>query len=465
MSVLWSVLGFIVVIALLVGIHEWGHYQVARWFNIKVLEFSIGFGKPLYQRQGKETRFSIAMIPLGGFVKFVDEREGNVAPEDLARAFNRQSVYKRFAVVAAGPIINLVFAWLVLSAMFMIGVSGVKPIINQTHENSPLAISAKASQITLFENDQAWSITRINNESVASWQMVHQAVLHALIEKQSSVDITLQNALTQRELTLFSVGLDGLDINQTKQNWLKELGLSAAKISVPPVVGQVLPNSAGQLAGLQTDDLIVSIDGQQVAYWHELVERIQANPNQLVDLTFMRNANVVTTQVRLESNTLADGQVVGKLGVGVKITEADMAPYTSVVRYGYIESLGQGFDRSVDLLQMSWTMLKRMLLGEVSVQNLSGPLSIAEFSGQAMQTGFISFLGLLALLSLSLGFLNLLPIPVLDGGHLMFYLVEMLKGSPVNEKIMMVGQQIGLVLILGLTFVALFNDVVRIANG
>jgi regulator of sigma E protease len=464
-SVLWSVLGFIVVIALLVGIHEWGHYQVARWFNIKVLEFSIGFGKPIYQRQGKETRFSIAMIPLGGFVKFVDEREGDVAAEDLPRAFNRQSVYKRFAVVAAGPLINLLFAWLVLSAMFMIGISGVKPIINQAPENSPLMVALNKSDANLFKHDQAWSITQINQASVANWQMVHQAVLTALVEKQDNIDITVQNTLSSREVVIEKVSLAGLDINQSKQNWLAVLGLNAANIAIAPVVGQVLADSPGERAGLQTGDQILSVNGQAIAHWHQLVEMVQALPNQDVELSIKRQAATFNTTAHLDSVVLADGKQVGKLGAGVKVSEEDMAPYTSLVRYGVFESLQQGYQRSLALLDMSWRMLKRMILGEVSMQNLSGPLSIAEFSGQAMQTGLISFLGLLGLLSLSLGFLNLLPIPVLDGGHLMFYLVEMLKGSPVSEKIMMVGQQIGLVLILGLTFVALFNDVVRISNG
>lgn len=465
MSVIWSLLGFVVVIALLVGIHEWGHYQVARWFNIKVLEFSIGFGKPLYQRQGEETRFSIAMIPLGGFVKFVDEREGSVAPEDLHRAFNRQSVYKRFAVVAAGPLINLLFAWLVLSAMFMIGITGVKPIVNQSPKDSPLSLAVNASQMTLFADDQAWSVVQIEQTPIASWQMVHQAVLTALVEKKTHINITLQNALTERVVEVENVLLTNLDINNTKQNWLAELGLHPAKMTLAPIVGQVLVDSPGGRAGLQTGDKILSVNGQKVTHWHQVVELIQAMPEREVEFGVKRQAMTFLTTARLDSVILDDGKVVGKLGVGVTVSEEDMAPYTSLVRYGVLESLNQGYQRSMVLLDMSWQMLKRMLLGEVSVQNLSGPLSIAEFSGQAMQSGLISFLGLLGLLSLSLGFLNLLPIPVLDGGHLMFYLVEMVKGSPVSEKILMVGQQIGLILILGLTFVALFNDVVRISNG
>ncbi len=462
MSVLWSVLGFIVVMGLVVTIHEWGHYQVARWFNVKVKTFSIGFGKSIYERQGKETTFKVGMIPLGGYVRFLDEAEGPVAEEELDRAFNRQSVYKRFAVVAAGPLINLIFAWLVFSAMYMVGVSGFKPVFNEVTPASPIERSLSDS---FFRDKAEWVVTQVDGEGTTSWRTVHQALLKARVHHQSHVDFVVEKMDSSEQLILESVPIGELDLNQPEQNWLQLLGFKPFNFALPPVLGTVLADGPAQKSGLMVQDEIIAINGVVTQHWRDLVEKIQAAPNQTVEVSYLREGVLYTTMVSLGQKKLDSDQVVGQMGIGVYVSPERLAPYTVVNQYGVMGAIEQGYQRSIDLFQMSLVMLQRMFFGDVSLQHLSGPISIAQFSGQAMQSGWVTFLGLLGLISLSIGLLNLLPIPILDGGHLVYYLVEMVKGSPVSTQVMEVGQRIGIVLIIGLTFIALFNDVLRISNG
>ena len=462
MSILWSILGFILVMGIVVSLHEWGHYQVARWFNIKVLTFSIGFGKTLYEKQGKETCFKIGAFPLGGFVKFVDEREGPVSEEDLSRAFNRQNVYKRFAVVAAGPIVNLLLAWFVFALMYMVGVNGSKPIFNKVTEQSPLAVSI--SEVTSLD-DQAWSVLAVENQPVSSWQMVHENLLSALVMEKEVVDLTIENITSQQYFQLKDISLSDLNLNTPKQDWLRTLGFEPFQPSLPVVLGEIVTGGPADKARLRNKDFVLDVADQPVSDWFTFVNVVQSHPGELVKVTYQREGVISTVDVLLEQSSLQDGRLIGRMGVGVDVPKELIAKYTSTIQYGPIDALKHGYQRSVDLFGMSLVMMKRMFFGDVSLDNLSGPLSIAQFSGKALQTGLISFLSLLGLISLSIGLLNLLPIPVLDGGHLLYYLVEMVKGSPVSEKIMAVGQTIGLVLIVGLMFVALFNDVVRISHG
>ena len=462
MTLVWSIIGFVIVMGLIVTIHEWGHYQVAKWFNIKVTDFSIGFGKSLYEKQGRETCFKICLIPLGGYVKFADEREGPVAASDLSRAFNRQSVYKRFAVVAAGPIINLIFAWFAFVLMYMVGISGFKPVFNEAIHSTPLASALPQS---FAQNEQAWSVTKVDGEDVYNWQSVHQSLLKSLVDQQPTVDITIESVLGSEELFLSGVSITALDLNQPDQNWLTQLGFKPFQPLLQPVLGEIVKDASADRAGLRPEDVILSIDSVRIEYWQDLVKVVQANPNQTLPVVYQREGVSYTVPVTLESVELADQKVAGRMGVGVKQTPELMAPYITTYQLSFFEAVSQSYYRSVDLVQMSLSMLKSMLFGEVGLHNLSGPLSIAQFSGQAVQSGLVTFLSLLGLLSLSIGILNLLPIPVLDGGHLVYYLIEMVKGSPVSEQIIEVGQRIGIVLILGLTFVALFNDVLRISNG
>ena len=464
MSIIWSLIGFVLVMGLIVTIHEWGHYQVARLFDIKVIKFSIGFGKPIYSKQGKETEFVIAQIPLGGYVKFADERDAEVPAEDVERAFNRQSVYKRFAVVAAGPLINLLFAWIVFAFMYMAGTSGMKPIISGFSDHSPLQKSAQSAGVNI-SNNQAWSVEEVNGQPVYSWQMVNQQILQSLAKGDSNFSLRLDYVDGNNSIQLSNVSLNAIDINQPKQDWLTLLGFNLTRPNFPAVIGQVLENGPADKSGLLSGDKIVSIDQMPIQGWQDFVKVVQSKPNQSVSVAFERNGALFNEPVFLSSSEDEKGHLRGKMGVGVHVDDEVLATYTVKVQYGFIEAFEQGYQRSVDLVVMSLVMLKRMVIGEVSTSNLSGPISIAQFSGQAVQSGLIAFLSLLGLLSLSIGILNLLPIPVLDGGHLVYYLIEMIKGSPVSEQIMAVGQTVGLALLIGLTFLALFNDVIRISHG
>jgi regulator of sigma E protease len=463
MSFIWSILGFIVVMGIIVTVHEWGHYQVARWFNIKVKTFSIGFGKPIYRKQGKETEFLISQIPLGGYVKFADEREGPVATEDLKRAFNRQSVYKRIAVVAAGPIINLILAWLAFTWMYMIGVGGFKPIIDSIQPKTPIATALQPNQ-ELSLASEVLVVSSVNNVKVQSWQMVNQQILQALAKNDQELNLSFQT-LSGQTLHLEKISLADIDINNRNQNWLKTIGLEPSKPKIPAVIGELVASGPAELAGLKSGDRILQIEKNYINNWQDFVKVVQSNPGETLKVLYERNGAEYMSLVKLDAVEDSQSRKIGKMGVGVQIDPNDLKDYQTVVQYGFWEASGMAYQRSLDLIEMSLVMLKRMLIGEVSTDNLSGPISIAQFSGQALQNGFVSFLSLLGLLSLSIGILNLLPIPVLDGGHLVFYFIEVIKGTPVSEQTMVIGQFLGLMVILGLTFLAVFNDVLRIFHS
>lgn len=463
MTVLWSVLGFIVVMGIVIAIHEWGHYQVARWFHIRVNVFSIGFGKSLYEKQGKETCFKIGVIPFGGYVRFIDESEGPVPKALLPYAFNHQSVYKRFAVVAAGPLINLVFAWLVFSVMYLIGVSGFKPVFNEVTQGSPVEQALPEGFFQPLSG--VWSVVQVGDDSVSTWRSVHQAILKAKVHHEESLYIEIEHLDSGERIPLRSIALEELDLNQPEQNWLTLLGFKPFQMPLPSILGTVVPGGAAEKAGLLSGDKIVFFDDTPIAQWQDLVREIQSRPNELVSIVYVREGARYTTMVSLSESKKPSGEVVGKMGIGAFIPPETRSFYSSVTRYGLLGALEKGGIHTIELLQMSLIMMQRMFFGDVSLQHLSGPISIAQFSGQAMQSGFITFLSLLGLISLSIGILNLLPIPVLDGGHLVYYLIEIIKGSPVSPQVMDVGQRIGVVLIIGLTLVALFNDVLRISNG
>ncbi|WP_319557596.1 RIP metalloprotease RseP [Thiomicrorhabdus sp.] len=467
-SVLWSLIGFVLMMGVIVTVHEWGHFQVARWFNIKVTRFSVGFGKAIFQRRIGETDYQIGAIPLGGYVKFADEREGDVAAEDLPRAFNRQSVYKRIAVVSAGPLINLILALGVFWLMFLSGPVEVRALINSVPPSSPLAAELEAQNQNL-DSSPLWQITEADGESIQGWKSLHQALLKALIAQETALQITIQpydpvTGLQAKSLFL-NLPLASLSLDEEKQPWFGMLGLKPAAIAMPAVVGRVLADSPAGLAGLREGDRILAFNGTTVQHWQDFVAMVQAHPAEQVTLKIERAGVEQRYELMLNSVRGADGKAIGQAGVGVLVTEEAMQPYVQNLDYGVWGSLNEAWNYSRSMFEMSLKMLQRVIFGDISLSHLSGPLSIAQYSGEAIQSGWISFLSLLGLLSLSVGILNLLPIPVLDGGHLLYYLIEIVKGSPVSENAMQIGQMIGLFVIMSLTFVALFNDLIRISHG
>jgi regulator of sigma E protease len=459
MSVIWAVAGFVLAMGILVTIHEMGHYLVARFFNIKVTDFSIGFGKTLFSKQGKETKFQIAMIPLGGYVKFLDEREGSHQPisgEDYTRAYNRQNVFVRFAVVLAGPLVNLVFAWILFSFIYFAGVTGFKPVFEQTVEASPVS--------TMLQGlNKSVQIMSIDGRELNTWRETDQRILLALVSKQEHITLTLASFQLPQEIFQIKLPLSNLDINNPKQSRLNQLGFIPKIPPMPPLLGEIKLNTPAEIAGFKHGDEILSINGTPIESWKGFVNKIEKSANQEVEIVFSRQGVVFLKKVEIASRERGDKQI-GFFGSTVLFDEQIYAPYQSQTNYSFSHAMSLGYEHSIDLVNMTLSMIKRMLFGEVDVANLSGPISIADYSGQALQLGIGSFFNLLALLSLSLGILNLLPIPVLDGGNLVLYIAEMIKGVPLNTRFELLLQQFGIFLILSLTLFAIINDVVRISN-
>ncbi len=461
-----TLLAFIVTIGILVTIHEFGHFQVARWCNVKVLKFSIGFGKPLWQKTaGKDkTEFVLAAIPLGGFVKMLDENELKSEAElnpntnlvqyseaDLKRAFNRQSVWERIAIVLAGPAANLLLAIVLYWGLFMLGITGVKPMIGAVAEGGLAAqASLKSGEV----------IQKIDGVAVKSWQEARWQLLKQSLEKQS-VEIEATNS--SKELIQHSLSFEGLD-KDAEIDVLKKIGLEEFKPNIPAVIGEILPDSAAQKAGLMPDDKILRIDGVEINDWEQVVNTIQNSPNKSLQFDLQRAQKAMHLTATPEA-VKAGKQTIGRMGAAVKIDEKEFSKFLIKLNYSPLESLQQAIAKTWDSATFTLKMLGKMLLGKVSLSGISGPVTIATYAGESASLGLKTFLGFLALVSISIGVLNLLPIPVLDGGHLMYYIVEIFKGSPVSEKIMLTGQKIGFGLLGLLMTIAIFNDLNRLVAG
>ncbi|MPQ76067.1 RIP metalloprotease RseP [Hydrogenovibrio sp. JE_KL2] len=463
MTFLWSALGFVIAMGLLVAIHEWGHFIVAKLFNVKVLTFSIGFGKPLLKKRIGETQYQLAMFPLGGYVKFLDERNSDAvsSDEDMTRAFNRQTVFKRFAIVLAGPLINLVFAWLVFSWLYFWGVPGMKPIFEKVVPNSALSSSFQSVSSNL------WQIEAIDQKATKTWRAVHQQLLLERLSGKDSVAVTLrrfsedtQTLPIQKNILL---SINALDLNNPKQDWLAQLGFVPFSPSLPPVIGEVVPNSPAFSAGFLPGDRLEEFNGRKLSNWSEFATEVRANPGKEIGVVFLRNGNHHFISLRL-GEQVVEGKSKGVFGAKLHIDETLFSPYQTMVSFPFFDAVQEGFTHSANLIEMTLDMIQKMFNREVSPRNLSGPISIADYSGKALENGWVSFLSLLGLLSLSLGILNLLPIPMLDGGHLVLYSIEAIKGVPISDGAELFVQKLGFMIIVSLTIFALINDLVRISN-
>ena len=455
-----TLLAFIITIGLLVTIHEYGHFQVARWCNVKVLRFSIGFGKPLWQKTfGKDnTEFVLAAIPLGGFVKMLDEREQqteeNPVPQseaDLKRAFNRQSVWKRIAIVLAGPVANLLLAIILYWGLFMLGVTGMRPIIGVVEDNGLAAqASLKSGEV----------IQKIAGKPVSTWQEARWLILEESLENKT-VEIEAIN--NNNELLQHTLSFEGIN-NDAEIDILKKIGLDVFKPNIPAVIGEILPNSAAEKAGFMPDDKILQIDNVVTEDWERVVNIIKLSPNKKLQFEIKRGQEIVRIDATPEA-IKENNQTIGRMGAGVKLDKHELDNLLIILNYSPLISLQKALAKTWDTSIFSLKMLGKMLTGQVSLKGISGPVTIATFAGESANLGLKTFLGFLALVSISIGVLNLLPIPVLDGGHLMYYMVEILKGSPVSEQAMLAGQKIGFVLLGLLMTIALFNDFNRLIAG
>ena len=449
-----TAVAFVIALGSLILFHELGHYLVAKALGVKVLRFSIGFGRPLVRRVlGRDkTEWVIAAVPLGGYVKMVDEREGIVAPADLPRAFNRQSVYRRFAIVAAGPIANFLLAIALYWALFVSGMPGLRPIVDAPPTGTPAFAAGFKSGDTLQS---------IGGETVPTWQDARWILLkYAVARGSARVDVTdARGYIESRTIDFSHLGSEDLE-----GDFLQAAGFRRFHPPIDPVIGRVVKDGAAQRAGLREGDRIVAVGGVAVRHWQDFVAEIRARPNGTLELIIERDGArsplAVTTESAMEA-----GNQIGRIGAAPRTDPEAMRSMLTEVRYGAGESIGKAVTKTWETSVFSLQMLWKMLTGHISLKNLSGPITIADYAGQSAQIGWVAYLSFIALISISLGVLNLLPVPLLDGGHLMYYMVEILKGRPVSERAMQIGQHIGMAVLFTLMVLALYNDVNRLISN
>jgi regulator of sigma E protease len=447
-----TLLAFIAAIAILVVIHEMGHYWVARRCGVKVLRFSIGFGKTMYTKRfaNSATDWVISAIPLGGYVKMLDEREGQVAAHELHMAFNRKPVLQRIAIVVAGPVANLVLAVLLFWALFVYGVPSLKPVLGKVLRNTPAATALMQEQETIIS---------INEQVIPSWEQVSWVLLDLALQGATEARIearTVHGEIVQHVLNLKALTPDNMD-----ENFLHSLGIQPYQPRVPPVIGKLVEGGVAQRAGLLSDDKILRVDSRNIEDWKDLVEVVRGHPGQLLQLEIERSG--MLRVLNLTPEAISEANItVGKIGAAPQIDRREFDALLTTVRYAPLAAFGHAVRKTGEIANVSLKSLGKMVIGEMSLKNLSGPITIADYAGQSAQMGMVAYLNFLALISISLGVLNLLPIPLLDGGHLLYYMAELIKGSPVSEEAWGAGQKIGIALLVTLMVLALFNDFSRL---
>lgn len=453
MSFLTSLAAFIVAIAILVAIHEFGHYWVAKKLGVKVLRFSIGFGRPLWKKVAgpDQTEYVIAAIPLGGYVKMLDEREGDVPAEELDRAFNRQPVGTRIAIVAAGPLANFLFAIVAYALMYLVGVNGIKPVIGEVISDS------FAAQAELLPGA---TIVAVNGKETPSWESAALNLINEALDT-GMVEITQRTPEGNVEKRFLDLSDTGSLLSEG--NVLTNIGLKPWRPTIDAVFGKLIETGSAARAGLKPGDQILRVNGEPIANWEQLVLQIRSHPGKSLSLDVLRAG----TELRytLVPDPVEDrGETIGRIGAMPEIDQAQMDAMRVTVRYGVFTAVAKGAQRTWDMSLLTVRVMWKMLTGQASLKNISGPLTIAEYAGVSALIGVAAFLSFLGIVSVSLGVLNLLPIPILDGGHLLFYFIEVLKGGPVSEATEAVGQRIGLAFLGGLMFLAFFNDISRLLS-
>lgn len=454
MSVLDYLLPFALALGSLILFHELGHYLVARACGVKVLRFSIGFGKPvLMWRAGRDaTEWALSVFPLGGYVKMLDEREGAVAAAERHRAFNRQPVGRRFAIVAAGPLANLLLAVVLYWGLFVAGTSELRPRVALSEFP---ALSAAAG---IRDGDL---VLAVNDEPVRSWQDLRWMLLRDAVDRRR---VVLQVRTLEEVEALRVLDLSAVTIEDDQADLIARIGLRPWRPHVPAVIGRLVEGGAAQRAGLQPGDQVLKIEDAAITDWSMLVDKVRDGAGRALRFEVLRATRTLSFVVTPEA-AQERGRSVGRIGVGIAEPVAGGQSMFAEVRYGVGEGLHKALRQTWETSILSLQMMGRMLTGELSWKNLSGPLTIADYAGQSAQQGPSHYLKFLAMISISLGVLNLLPIPVLDGGHLLYYLVEIVKGGPVPERVMEIGQQIGLALLVMLMTFAFFNDINRLISG
>jgi regulator of sigma E protease len=451
MNFIHTLFYFIVSIGVLVSFHEFGHFWVARKVGVKVLRFSVGFGKVLwsYQKTPESTEYVLSAIPLGGYVKMVDEREGEVKKEDLAFAFNRQPLFARTAIVAAGPVFNLLLAVVLFWSVLVIGETGIKPILGAVEQGTLAATAGFA------EGDE---ILSVNDKLTPTWTEAMSALMGSALEGEKAIKVKVKN-LDDRQMVK-TVEISEEDIRDPEV-FYGRLGFKPWSPPLKPVIGQVLPESAAFTAGLKTGDLIISADGTIMKDWLQWVDTVKKHPGVAIQLIIERDGVRLPLTITPKS-VQVEQQTEGKIGASVHVPEELMKSISVEYSLSPWEALPAAIKTTYSYSSTTLKMMGKMLVGKASVQNLSGPLSIAQYAGQSATMGLVYFIKFMALVSVSLGVLNLLPIPVLDGGHLLFFALEGIKGSPVSEKIQLFFQQLGIALLASLMALAMVLDIQRL---
>lgn len=445
----WSLGAFVVALGILVAVHEWGHFYVARRCGVQVERFSIGFGKPIWRKLGKSgTEYVIAMIPLGGYVRMLDERIDDVPPQLADSAFNNKPVLQRMAVIAAGPGVNFIFAFFALWLMYLVGLDTVKPVV-KTVEPDSIAASAGVAN-----GDE---IIKIGSRATPDWEAVNFELVSNI--GAESVLITVKKSSGEEKELTFT--LSSWNFDPDSESPLSSLGLTPFRPDPTLDVGFVGEGSAAQQAGILPGDTLIALNGNKLSSWDGLVEVIVDNPGERIALDIERDGQRQTVHATIARRDTPQGQS-GYLGVSPTF-EPWPEGYVFTHQYGIIEAIGKALDKTWRLMTLSVEMIGKLVTGDVSVKNLSGPISIAQGAGTSAGYGLAYFLSFLALISVNLGIINLLPLPMLDGGHLMFFTIEWVTGKPVPEAVQEWGYRIGGVLLFTIMGIAIFNDIARIA--
>ena len=448
-AILWNFFSFILALAILIAVHEWGHFWVARRCGVRVERFSLGFGKVLFSRKDKlGTEFSLSLIPLGGYVKMLDERVDTVPDELKSQAFNNKKVWQRFAIVAAGPAANFVFALFAFWLMFMVGVPTVKPVIGEVRPQTAAAAAGLQAGMEILQ---------IGDKMTADWEAVAYALVGHLGEDE--VQLTVQDdrgIRLQKQLSLQGWALDGTE----EQAPFTALGIDPLGPQVTLEVGQLVADGSAERAGLLVGDRLLAANGQPLTEWQQFVTLVQASPDRSITLRVLRAGSELELAL-IPAAREQQGKVQGYVGLAPKVLPLD-DKYRIELHYGPIDALWAGVQKTGAVMSLTVDMLGKLITGVVSLDNLSGPISIAKGAGSTASFGLVYFLGFLALVSVNLGIINLFPLPVLDGGHLLFFVFEAITGRPVPEKVQEYAFKFGAAVLVCLMGIALFNDFVRL---